>query len=201
MLYIFDLGNVIIDIDFQRVLQVWSQHSGVPVATLQARFTHDAAFCEHERGTLSDAEFAGAVNRVLGMQLSFAQFAEGWQAIFGALRMPVIERMQQLRAAGETVGVLSNTNALHCELWPSLYPQVAHSADRVYLSNEMGWRKPQPQIYQQVLADTGFTPAQSCFFDDNADNIAAARALGIESVWVKDAQTVLEYFRQRDLGA
>ncbi|MGL5366430.1 MAG: HAD-IA family hydrolase, partial [Plesiomonas shigelloides] len=75
------------------------------------------------------------------------------------------------------------------------------SADRVYLSNEMGWRKPQPQIYQQVLADTGFTPAQSCFFDDNADNIAAARALGIESVWVKDAQTVLEYFRQRDLGA
>ncbi|MDN5471499.1 MAG: glucose-1-phosphatase, partial [Enterobacterales bacterium] len=34
MLYIFDLGNVIVDIDFKRVLGVWSKYSGVPLATL-----------------------------------------------------------------------------------------------------------------------------------------------------------------------
>lgn len=201
MLYIFDLGNVIIDIDFQRVLQVWSDYSGVPVEILQSRFNHDDDFCRHERGTLSDAEFATAVNRTLGMQLTFDQFAEGWQAIFGALRTPVIHQMQQLRAQGETVVVLSNTNALHCQLWPSLYPQVAVSADRVYLSNEMGLRKPEPQIYQQVLAAEGVRAEHSCFFDDNVGNIAAARALGIEAVWVKDAQTVPDYFQQRDRGA
>ncbi|MDN6548712.1 MAG: glucose-1-phosphatase, partial [Enterobacterales bacterium] len=33
MLYIFDLGNVIVDIDFKRVLGVWSKYSGVPLAT------------------------------------------------------------------------------------------------------------------------------------------------------------------------
>lgn len=36
MLYIFDLGNVIVDIDFNRVLGAWSDFSRVPLATLKA---------------------------------------------------------------------------------------------------------------------------------------------------------------------
>lgn len=35
MLYIFDLGNVIVDIDFNRVLGVWSDLSRVPLASLK----------------------------------------------------------------------------------------------------------------------------------------------------------------------
>lgn len=37
MLYIFDLGNVIVDIDFNRVLGVWSDLSRVPLATLKQK--------------------------------------------------------------------------------------------------------------------------------------------------------------------
>lgn len=39
MLYIFDLGNVIVDIDFNRVLGVWSDLSRVPLASLKQKFT------------------------------------------------------------------------------------------------------------------------------------------------------------------
>lgn len=35
MLYIFDMGNVIIDIDFNRVFAVWSKLSGVPLANIK----------------------------------------------------------------------------------------------------------------------------------------------------------------------
>ena len=38
MLYIFDLGNVIVDIDFNRVLGVWSDLGRVPLALLKAAF-------------------------------------------------------------------------------------------------------------------------------------------------------------------
>ncbi len=38
MLYIFDLGNVIVDIDFNRVLGAWSDFSRVPLATLKQNF-------------------------------------------------------------------------------------------------------------------------------------------------------------------
>lgn len=54
MLYIFDLGNVIVDIDFKRVLGVWSKYSGVPLATLSERFKMGEVFQQHERGTITD---------------------------------------------------------------------------------------------------------------------------------------------------
>ena len=47
MLYIFDLGNVIVDIDFNRVLGVWSDLGRVPLATLQSRFSKAEAFEKH----------------------------------------------------------------------------------------------------------------------------------------------------------
>lgn len=50
MLYIFDLGNVIVDIDFNRVLGAWSNFSRVPLATLKQSFTMGEAFHQHERG-------------------------------------------------------------------------------------------------------------------------------------------------------
>jgi putative hydrolase of the HAD superfamily len=61
MLYIFDLGNVIVDIDFNRVLGVWSDFSRVPLATLKQSFTMGETFQLHERGEISDEDFAKAL--------------------------------------------------------------------------------------------------------------------------------------------
>ncbi len=60
MLYIFDLGNVIVDIDFNRVLGVWSDLSRVPLASLKQKFTMGETFHQHERGEITDEAFAEA---------------------------------------------------------------------------------------------------------------------------------------------
>ncbi|TGE07363.1 glucose-1-phosphatase, partial [Salmonella enterica subsp. enterica serovar Poona] len=44
MLYIFDLGNVIVDIDFNRVLGVWSDLSRVPLASLKHKYSEGETF-------------------------------------------------------------------------------------------------------------------------------------------------------------
>lgn len=194
MLYIFDLGNVIVDIDFNRVMGVWSDYSRVPLANLQKSFTMGEAFHSHERGQISDEEFAAALCHDMDMALSFEQFSAGWQAIFVALRPEVISVMQQLRDKGHRVVVLSNTNRLHTEYWPEQYPQVAAAADKIYLSQEMGMRKPDAEIYQKLLESEGFCAEQAVFFDDNADNIKGAQALGITSILVTGKETVPDYF-------
>lgn len=61
MLYIFDLGNVIVDIDFNRVLGAWSDLTRVPLATLKKSFHMGEAFHQHERGEISDEAFAEAL--------------------------------------------------------------------------------------------------------------------------------------------
>ena len=194
MLYIFDLGNVIVDIDFNRVLGTWSDLARVPLARLKQSFTMGEAFHQHERGEISDEEFAKAMCHDMELPLSYEQFAHGWQAIFVGLRPEVIDIMNNLREQGHRVVVLSNTNALHTTFWPDEYPQIYAAADHVYLSQEMGMRKPESLIYQRVLESEGFSAADAVFFDDNADNIEGANQLGITSVLVTGRETLPNYF-------
>ena len=194
MLYIFDLGNVIVDIDFNRVLGAWSDFSRVPLATLKQNFVMGEAFHRHERGEISDEEFAKALCEEMALPLSYEQFSTGWQAVFVALRPDVIDIMHKLRAKGDRVVVLSNTNRLHTTFWPEQYPEIRAAADRIYLSQEMGMRKPEARIYQQVLAEEGFSADDTVFFDDNAENIAGAERVGITSILVTDKATIPDYF-------
>lgn len=194
MLYIFDLGNVIVDIDFQRVLGVWSDFGRVPLATLQQNFTMDEPFHQHERGEISDEEFASQLCQQLSLPLSFEQFSEGWQAVFVGVRPEAIDIMHKLRSAGHRVVILSNTNRLHTTFWPEQYPEVRAAADAIYLSQEMGLRKPEPEIYQRVLDEENVSAEDAIFFDDNEQNVAAARVMGITAILVTDKHTLPEYF-------
>ncbi|CCQ38439.1 glucose-1-phosphatase [Yersinia enterocolitica] len=194
MLYIFDLGNVIVDIDFKRVLGVWSKLSSVPLATLSERFTMGEVFQQHERGEINDEDFARQLSDEMGLSLSFEQFAEGWQAVFVALRPEVISIMQKLRAEGHRVVVLSNTNRLHCNYWPQHYPEVAAAADHMYLSQDLGMRKPEARIYQHVLSAENIPAEQAVFFDDVEANIVAARIEGITGIHVTDRKVIPAYF-------
>lgn len=50
MLYIFDVGNVIVNLDFTRALGVWSNLSGTPLAHVQQHFQLGPQVERHERG-------------------------------------------------------------------------------------------------------------------------------------------------------
>jgi len=194
MLYIFDMGNVIIDIDFKRVLGVWSNLSGTPLATLSERFSMGQVFQKHERGEISDEEFAAELSHEMGIALSFEQFSLGWQAVFVGLRTEVIDIFKRLREQGHRVVVLSNTNRLHLNYWPAHYPEIAANTDALYLSQDLGMRKPEPRIFEYVLGQEGVTASQAVFFDDVIENVEAARLMGIEALLVEDKTTVPAWF-------
>ena len=86
MLYIFDLGNVIVDIDFNRVLGAWSDLTRVPLATLKKSFHMGEAFHQHERGEISDEAFAEALCHEMALPLSYEQFSHGWQLTISICR-------------------------------------------------------------------------------------------------------------------
>ena len=174
--------------------QIPSWHPAVdkvlPLALLQSRFQMDEAFEQHERGEISDEHFAAELCERLDIALSYEQFVAGWQAVFMGARADTLALMNQLRADGHRVVILSNTNKLHTEFWPTQYPEVRAAADAIYLSQELGMRKPEARIFEHVLQQEGYRADQAIFFDDNADNIAGAEALGIRSVLVTDSKTV-----------
>ena len=100
---LFDIGRVVLDIDFNKVVASWANHAGCEPGDLVSKFSPDEAWHRHERGEISDAMFFENLRASLGIGLTDAQFLEGWNAIFTG-EMPGIAPL--LAARGTTPAAL-----------------------------------------------------------------------------------------------
>ena len=86
---------------------------------------------------------------------------------------------------------------LSASVFSKVFGMLFPGQGTIYLSQEMGMRKPEARIYQAVLQAEGFTAADAVFFDDNADNIEGANQLGITSILVTGKETIPNYFAKQ----
>jgi glucose-1-phosphatase len=188
---LFDLGRVVLDIDFNRALACWAGYGGCEPAHLVGRFRHDDIYQRHEKGEISDAEFFAGLRETLGIGLSDAQFLEGWNAIFAG-EMPGIAPL--LARAGKRLPLyaFSNTNGAHAEHFSQAYADLLGQFREIFLSSSIGLRKPDAEAYDHVVKAIGVPAGRIVFFDDLAENIEGARARGLTAVHVISPDDVSE---------
>ena len=84
------------------------------------------------------------------------------------------------------VYLLSNTNEIHWQ-WSCLHAfrykafRAEDFFEHIYLSYEMKMAKPDADIFQKVLDETGILPNETLFIDDSEANCRTAEALGIST--------------------
>ena len=187
---VYDMGNVLVEIDFDRVVATWARHAGIPVETLKPRFSHASpAYQAHERGEIDVARYFDALRHELGVDLADAALAEGWDAVFGEPIAPTIELVHRLAPIVPQY-VFSNTNAAHHASWRERYRGALAPIERHFLSHEMGLRKPEPAAFEKLARDIGVTPGEILFLDDLPVNVDAARSVGMEAVLVRSTEDV-----------
>jgi FMN phosphatase YigB (HAD superfamily) len=186
---LFDLGRVVIDIDFSKTLACWAGHAGCAPAHLVGRFARDEIYQRHETGSISDAEFFAGLRTALGIDLSDAQFLEGWNAIFAG-EMPGITPLLSRAAARLPLYVFSNTNGAHVEHFSRAYAEVLGHFREIFLSSTIGLRKPDAAAYDHVVKAIGVPAERIVFFNDLAENIDGARARGLTAVHVTSPDDV-----------
>ncbi|HLJ00197.1 MAG TPA: HAD-IA family hydrolase [Bradyrhizobium sp.] len=187
---LFDLGRVVLDIDFNRTLRCWAGHAGCEVADLAGRFSsRDEIYQRHEKGEISDAEFFAALRNLLGIGISDAQFLEGWNEIFVG-EMPGISPLLSRAAKHLPLYAFSNTNGAHAEHFLEKYADVLDHFRETFLSSSIGLRKPNAQAYDHVVKAIGVPAERIVFFDDLAENIEGARDRGLTSVRVTSSDDV-----------
>jgi glucose-1-phosphatase len=186
---LFDLGRVVIQIDFNRTLACWAGHAGRPLAELSGRFGPDETFRRHETGEASDAEFFAALRQTLGVELSDAQFLEGWNAIFAG-EMPDMNALLARAADRLPLYAFSNTNRPHIEHFSKAYAGILGHFREIFLSSTIGLRKPDAAAYDHVVKAIGVPAQRIVFFDDLAENIEGARMRGLTAVHVTSPDDV-----------
>ncbi|MDP1864897.1 HAD-IA family hydrolase [Bradyrhizobium sp.] len=186
---LFDLGRVVLDIDFNKALACWAGHAGCTPADLAGSFIVDDSYRHHETGAIDDAAFFQNLRGSLGIALSDDQFLEGWNAIFTG-EMPGIAPLLARAAKRMPLFAFSNTNPPHVAHFSKTYPDVLGHFREIFLSSTIGLRKPDAAAYDHVVKAIGVPAQRIVFFDDSADNIAGARARELIAVHVTSPDDV-----------
>lgn len=191
---LFDLGGVLVDIDFAEALRAWSAYTALPMEELRRRYAFDQAYERHERGQLSSADYFAHLASTLELDATPAQIEAGWNAIFRGECVPVRQLVEQARKRLPCYA-FTNTNASHMACWSRLYPEVIRAFDGLFASHEIGMRKPERVAFEHICATIRVEPREVIFFDDLAGNVAAAEAVGMQGVVVRSVEDVARALR------
>jgi len=191
---LFDLGGVLIDIDFGRVFAHWGRACGRSAADLAGRFVMDGGYVAHERGEIDFAGYCGHLRRGLAVDLDDAALLAGWNDIFIGV-VPGIETVLADAARRWPLYGFSNTNTVHHDLWSIRYASALAPLRHLYCSHALGARKPDPAAFRQVAGHIGLEPASILFFDDTAENVTGAMAVGMRARLIDPKGNVVEQVR------
>jgi putative hydrolase of the HAD superfamily len=152
-----------------------------------------------ERGEMAEADFLARVSDglepLLGHRPELHRFREVY---FEALQPnpPMIELMQELKASGKRMAMLTNNVREWEPVWRPMLP-VDEIFETVVDSGFVGVRKPEARIYEITLERLGL-PAEACLFvDDLLPNIEGARSAGMKAVHFRDNEQAIAEIRAR----
>lgn len=110
----------------------------------------------------------------------------------------IFDIIDDLKALSVPTAVLSNwpRELFHHAL--SHLPGIDRLGPRI-ISGEVGYAKPDPEVFRILLDRLGLQPADIVFIDDNIDNAEAAAAMGFDVIVFKDANQLRTELVERRL--
>ena len=191
---IFDLGNVLYEIDFTKMYSEFDQ-LGVP--NFQNHFTLnkcDQLFYDIEKGLISETAFCEGFNQLYNLSLSHAQIITAWNSLLVGFRK---ESMDWIKAHQKDFPMFlySNTNQIHCDyVLPQFEREIGGNFEALfvtpYYSHTMGMRKPDPASFQFILDQEGLIAAETLFIDDNEPNIIGAASVGLQVLYLQSGMFI-----------
>ena len=200
---IFDYGNVIFALDFNKSRQAWTDLGITDPDAFYSHQTQDKIFTDLDQGLVSDAEFREYIRRILNKpELTDAQIDNAWNALLVGVPAGNHELLLRLKQKYRTF-LLSNTNAIHHKYFTAYlkneYGLEGNDSlfEKVYYSHLVNKRKPNAEIFHQVLDENNLNPAETLFIDDSPQHIIAAGKLGIQTHLLTAPETIQSFFRDK----
>ncbi len=196
---IFDLGNVVIDIDPQLTYEAFAAISPSKTAPeIEELIKDKKLWHSYEKGNINDTDFRDLMRIELDLEATDEEIDEAFNALLLDIEP---ERINLIEKLGKKyrIFVLSNTSQIHMIEFENILKKcterdtIWNLFEKPYFSFDMGMLKPEPEIYESVLKKSKLEPSQTLFIDDLKPNIEAAKLLGINTIHLQKPNTIIDF--------
>ncbi len=191
--FVFDLGNTVIKLAYERVLENIRKRSAITRDELVELLEAPGSYRDMERGAVSFAEFYDFLCDKAGYRGSLRDLQETWSDFFDGT-LPGIEDLLDRLRRKYRIAFLSNSNEVHAEVIPRKFSSLFEKNDRIIFSHRFNCAKPDPEMFRRALEIIGALPSQAVLVDDLLENILAARSVGMTAYQFRDS-----FVLERDL--
>lgn len=183
---VFDFGGVIVDIDRDSAVKKFEAAGLSNAEELLDKYHQRGIFLEVEDGRIDEAGFCQKLSEICGTEISYEMARGAWLGFFLNDPQPKLDYIARLRGK-YNVYILSNTNPFvmswaRSAEFSSAGKPLDDYVDKLYLSYQVKSVKPEREIFDYMIKDSGLIPAESLFIDDGAANIEMGRKLGFETM-------------------
>lgn len=192
---IFDLGGVILNIDYANPQKEFAKLGVKNVEALYSKQSQTELFDNLETGKINEGQFVNEVQKLIGNEIHHQDIIKAWNSILLDFPLRRLQILQQLQLHFDLY-LCSNTNEIHEKAFNEIlkstcgFPSLGIFFDKLYLSHRIGLRKPDPQIFQLILKENNLNANETLFLDDSIQHIEAARKLGIHAIHLSDGMTM-----------
>jgi len=194
---IFDLGAVILNIDYQKTIDGFTKLGIKKAATLYSKKVQKNLFHKIETGKISKQKFLTELRKQTD-NANIKLIEQAWNSMLLDLPEERLELIKKLKSNYE-IYLLSNTNTIHIEAFKKKLGNVkwlsfCNLFDKMYLSHDLGLRKPDVKIFKYILKEQKLKAEEVFFIDDSPQHISSAKKLGINCHHLLDNEDIIALF-------
>ncbi len=195
---IFDMGGVLLDLHMENCLKAFADIGFPEFSKYIDPYAQQGFFLLLEQGKITGEEFCDEIRRLSGKPITNADIIHALEQFAESIPAYKLTMLLELRKKYQ-VFMLSNCNDITIDyLKKTEFAKQGLSIDdyfdRLYLSYKMGCTKPDPLIFQKLIADSGIRPEETLFLDDGPKNILTANELGFKTYLVKPQEDFRHLF-------
>jgi FMN phosphatase YigB (HAD superfamily) len=201
---IFDLGGVILNIDYQLTIDAFKKLGILDFEDRYSQAKQSPLFDALETGKISPAQFRDELREILNTKESDKALDKAWNALL--LDFPS-ERLEVLKKVSKKYRtfLLSNTNEIHYQEYTNVlkrefgFKNLAPFFEKEYYSHQIGLRKPNSEVFEYVLNGNNLQAHETLFIDDSYQHIEAAQKIGLQTIWLQKGRTIEDVFKDYKL--
>ena len=182
---IFDLGGVILDINYQATIDAFVEMGIKDFSNLYSQKEQKQIFDDFEIGKITSNQFISSIQSLSQNSISKDKIITAWNAMLLEINTEKLDYLLSLKERFR-IFLLSNTNEIHISKFEAglvkknELKKFYNCFEKVHYSSRLSLRKPNLDCFKKVLNINKLNASETIFIDDSKQHIEGALKCGIK---------------------